>query len=537
MTFGEPTGAMRKSGSSVGGEATSVYEGEKGTRSNHAPSEAESPQAESASCGVHSDSFMGGTNIRGPGLIAARLSSTELCKPGSSATTLAAGGPSGSLKRTQLADAQIPACAEQLNGVTCIPASCREGFDVPSKAGAASVTSAELESSPPGAEQFPSWVTLPSCESLRQCPAMSGWPSHLASVCASDTTLVHCLHQLPPPADPRTVGKVDFEYIPSPLESEFISLVEKEYKDQPSSVCAVQDQFADMFGQWATKAEAAWDNPAMMSVSDASVVAGWSKDNSQPFSLMRTTVTMPDGSTHTSSRKIEPIAGILRHPWASNPKGGTFCKSATSERNLFDHRYVVLDSPRDPTFAMRYPGRKVFMDLGATSFGDRPKDSHDTTIGDARTYEDMFSRMGVEFDMKMGWEVKSFAQQEIFANMAKYDPTLVGRTCHAIRPAAPAPGHLDNALEILAQIWRPGDYFVFKLDIDTPEVEEAFMRVVLDKCPHIVAELIYEEHCNVPELATCCWGTDQSVVGRKYGAALKRFQHLRKLGIRSHFWV
>jgi len=367
---------------------------------------------------------------------------------------------------------------------------------------------------------------------------MQGWPSHLASVCSTETVLMHCLRQLPPPADPSTVGTVSTEYVSSPFETTFMSVIDKEFNDQPPTICTVQDRFAALVANWVHRSEAAWGKPASMSVSDASVMDGWAEDNSQPFSLFRSTVTMPDGTKHTSGRMIEPVAGLLRHPWAS--RGGTttsWCKGEGAGRSLYDHRYVVLDSPRDPTFHLRYPGRKVFVDLGATTFGDRPIESRVTTIGDARTYEDMFGDMGVRFDLKMGWEVRNFKVSEFYANVGKYAGDLVGRTCQAIREAQPLPGHMDNALELLAQIWRPGDYFVFKLDIDNRPVEEAFMRMVMDKCPHVVAELIYEEHCNVPELVASSWRTVEGVRELKYGSALKRFHKLREMGIRSHFWV
>jgi len=381
-------------------------------------------------------------------------------------------------------------------------------------------------------------VTLPSCESLQRCPAMQGWPSHLASVCGTDTVLMHCLHQLPPPADPAKVGVVKTEYVPSAFETQYIDVIDKEFNDQPPTVCQVQDRYEDLVTDWVRKSDAAWEKPESMSVSDPAVLRGWAEDQKQPFSLFRSTVTLPDGSTHTSGRMIEPVAGLLRHPWSS-PSGTTnrWCKGQGTGRSVYDHRYVVLDSHKDPTFHLRYPGRKVFIDLGATTFGDRPVDSRNAEIGDARTYEDMFGDMGVRFDLKMGWEVKNYKVSDFFAHAGKYAADLPARTCQLIRTAQPLHGHLDNALELLAQIWRPGDYFVFKLDIDNRPVEEAFMRMVMDKCPHVVAELIYEEHCNVPELISCCWGTVAGVRELKYGTALKRFHKLRKMGIRAHFWV
>lgn len=435
--------------------------------------------------------------------------------------------------RVVLPAASLPTCAtaKPAHGqmVQCIPSGCREGGPV----------SARGASTPLGAETLPSWATVPSCLTVARCPGMRGWPSHLAALCASDWLVTRCIGSLPPPADPATVPDVEVSYEASDLEREYLSAVQLKFFDQPKRVCDVQDLFFDPIAEWVAVAESRWEPTTGVRGEDTELAFRQAAGRANgPYSHMVSSIHRSDGSVSTARVPLEPLAGLMRHPFAGI-NGKAWCKTdSKGARSLYDWRYLATESARDPSFALRYPGRKVLIDLGATTWGVRDSDAVDASIADARTYADIFGAAGIEFDMVFGWEMnRRYTPAMYFQGLATYAPQKLDKHCFASRAASPLPGHLDNALEMITQLWRPGDYFVFKLDIDNRPVEEMFIKIVAERCPMVVAELIYEQHAHVPELNECCWHSAPEVVAMSYGTSLRRFKQLRELGIRAHFWV
>jgi hypothetical protein len=345
---------------------------------------------------------------------------------------------------------------------------------------------------------------------------------------------------LPPPADPLIVPEVEISYEASELETEYHAAVHRDFFDQPMRVCDVQDRFFDPIAEWVRIAESRWEGAAAGGGAEDAEL-GFRQAASRPsgpYSHMVTSITEADGTVSTARVPLEPLVGLMRHPFAGI-KGKVWCRTdAKGARSLYDWRYLATESARDPSFGLRYPGRKVLIDLGATTWGVRDNRVADSTVADARTYADIFGAAGIEFDMVFGWEMnRRYTPDMFFQGLRTYAPQRLDKYCFASRAASPLPGHLDNALEMLTQLWRPGDYFVFKLDIDNRPVEEQFIKVVAERCPMVIAELVYEQHAHVPELNECCWHSAPEVLAMSYGSSLRRFKQLRELGIRAHFWV
>ena len=91
----------------------------------------------------------------------------------------------------------------------------------------------------------------------------------------------------------------------------------------------------------------------------------------------------------------------------------------------------------------------------------------------------------------------------------------------------------------------PEDFVVVKVDIDTPAAELTIMEAIADR-PEIAAlvdEIFFEYHLRVddasPAGAKCDAGFAQDAEGRcdTPADALELMTRLRRLGIRSHFWI
>jgi hypothetical protein len=400
----------------------------------------------------------------------------------------------------------------------------------------------------PRAAPLPNWLGQAHESVEQQCPnVFQGWPT-LEYLCDEVRDPEHlasgCLLRLPAPTaaqdDAFMKGDWSHEYLPSQFEEDWIDMAEK----HPSAnkkfyVCGLQHdpRFKQFFVDWVKITNDAWRSSPNERMSkfmvDCDTVDSWKTDKSNPMSLM--VFRRKVGSKQTCmAMMLEPIAGILRHPsTVCSPPDGVV-------RGLTAYTYLALPGGMDPAFRAMFPGRRVLVDLGASVFfSGESKFGEDPSQGNmwfqSGTWMDMYRQMGLEFDLYLGWEVRSDAKAPDMLDMInKWDRDMAGRVCWANRPASTVAGHVDNAMEMLAQLWRPGDYFVFKLDVDTPSVEIPLVREFLLKCPHVVQEFVFEFHVPIGEMMDCCWG-DQ--VGETYPAALRLFQDLRKKGIVAHFWT
>ena len=103
------------------------------------------------------------------------------------------------------------------------------------------------------------------------------------------------------------------------------------------------------------------------------------------------------------------------------------------------------------------------------------------------------------------------------------------------RAASNVPGSPDNPLEVLRLVAEPGDFVVFKLDIDTPFTEKRIIIDILNN-PHyacLIDELFFEHHAEIGAMKYW-WGTAK--VEGSLRDSITLFQALRRAGIRAHAW-
>ena len=87
----------------------------------------------------------------------------------------------------------------------------------------------------------------------------------------------------------------------------------------------------------------------------------------------------------------------------------------------------------------------------------------------------------------------------------------------------------------------PADFVAIKVDIDHgPEIEIVRSIARTPALASLVDELFFEYHFDFDKVATG-WGdpTDPSFVGGQHNVddALRLMHDLRRVGIRSHFWI
>ena len=71
---------------------------------------------------------------------------------------------------------------------------------------------------------------------------------------------------------------------------------------------------------------------------------------------------------------------------------------------------------------------------------------------------------------------------------------LMGRVTFFNFPITAVPGSPRNPLHVIKNMARPGDFVVFKLDIDFPEAERALMeQLTTDKELHALIDIVYYE--------------------------------------------
>ena len=94
-------------------------------------------------------------------------------------------------------------------------------------------------------------------------------------------------------------------------------------------------------------------------------------------------------------------------------------------------------------------------------------------------------------------------------------------------------GSAMNPVDWIHDLYKPGDYIAFKLDIDNEAVEGELIQQVLamENAGGIIAEMFFEKHYSAADMQKY-FGTPTT----KYPAALRLMHELRAKGVRVHYW-
>jgi hypothetical protein len=234
--------------------------------------------------------------------------------------------------------------------------------------------------------------------------------------------------------------------------------------------------------------------------------------------------------THTTW--IEPLAYGLRHPKA-------LCGPAAGEY-LLDKTYLVLATAADhAATSLHQPcsGRscqRLYFDLGAGTFKDSAAaGNHPNSQG---WMYDAFKRGGLEFDRLLLWEA-TVINDTVLLGMVP--PQLQYKYQYFNIPVGLDPSAPNHPLQMLRALAQPGDFVVFKLDLDNSAVETAVIRELL-KDPDLLGlidSFMFEYHVNFQDMIAAGWAGHTVSPDSDLTDAYALFLKLRRRGVRAHSWV
>ena len=218
---------------------------------------------------------------------------------------------------------------------------------------------------------------------------------------------------------------------------------------------------------------------------------------------------------------LEPLVSFLRHPLA-------LC-AENDDVDVLDKSYLLVPRVEEVTHADSY---KWLFDAGASTYN--------TGAGGASQswFVETYRARGIEFDRIIGWEA---ARTDPKTQWGDIPADIKRKTSWYNIPASATVGHADNPLTFIKALTKPEDFVVFKLDIDTPEVEVSLVQQLMNdtELHTLIDEFYFEHHVKGSPMQWHGWGdlrrheTPLNDIQDSYEV----FYYLREKGIRAHSWV
>jgi len=219
------------------------------------------------------------------------------------------------------------------------------------------------------------------------------------------------------------------------------------------------------------------------------------------------------------NRSIEPLAGLSRHPRYLVPKfdGGY----------LVHKGYLVIDCHLMVNL-LPSKGRYFYFDLGASSWV--------TGAGGVSQawFHQVYTKCG--FPLFNGgyfmWEVAYQHPGNFWGPI----PAVIKPYYHWYNVPASTAQTPENPLQMIKKLVKKEDFLVLKIDIDSPNIEDAFIEQILadPELMTLIDDMFFEHHVNVPEMGP--WGIP-ATHPVYLNATYRLFRKLRLGGIVAHSWV
>jgi hypothetical protein len=220
------------------------------------------------------------------------------------------------------------------------------------------------------------------------------------------------------------------------------------------------------------------------------------------------------GQRHFSP--IEPLAGPLRHPYIC----GT---GKIHDPDVIRKDWLVID-PWIP-HVYRAKGKPRYFDAGASGWVGESSGSSQ------QWFWALYGRMAVHFDSFHCWEASKWDRKTYFDQIP---PELWPKYNFYNFPATTDPKDEHCPIFELNKTHSPGDFVVFKLDIDNTPVEEALVEALLKHPEQLlkIDEFFWEHHVFMPTMVFA-WGRQDK--DQKY--TIEYLKRMREIGVRAHSWV
>jgi hypothetical protein len=263
----------------------------------------------------------------------------------------------------------------------------------------------------------------------------------------------------------------------------------------------------------------------------------------------------PTGKTRVQI--IEPLIGLVRDPLSICPKPANvpidvYSTRGPMEDDVQSKRHLLIgpaspwtDQPKDPKswrlggfepWTKESDGRQprarqnVLIDMGASIYSSW--NGEETVVG-AKWFVDRFQKFQMSFDWVVSYEYEKMDPGQVFA---KVPPDLLPHYIYYNQGIEKAPDGKWNPWRILRGMGiTRHDYVVAKLDIDTPDIENALTEQVLSdpRNTELIDEFFYEHHVNTRWMNRW-WHTENSPLLLK--DTYRIFTALRSKGVRMHGW-
>lgn len=251
---------------------------------------------------------------------------------------------------------------------------------------------------------------------------------------------------------------------------------------------------------------------------------------------------------------IEPLWGMLRdpfdiycHEYALHKEGwtpGRQSKSHILAQGYAPYRLTNGDDYADDDVApWRSHGippwhswndghqraRRVLLDLGSSFFarwGTKEK------AGSGRWFYDMYHKRGQPFDRFIAVESSPLPVAEAYRQLPQ--DLVAVYTLINLPVSLTDQSDQVNCVRLIKALVQPNDFFVVKVDIDSPALERGLVGLLLEDAElrELVDELMFEHHVKVKPMIPH-WGAE---LGEDMADSHKLFSHLRQAGIRAHSW-
>jgi hypothetical protein len=234
------------------------------------------------------------------------------------------------------------------------------------------------------------------------------------------------------------------------------------------------------------------------------------------------------GKTHVEY--IEPLVSHLRFPLCKCidiiPADPRFQYHPTTFRG-----WII---PPPPGVLADDSIQKYYFDAGASSWNDG-------SGGPSLSYfHDMWLRHGIDFD-----EIYAF---EMGTTPTKFDAAIPDfmkdhvfyQQCKVSSQASDDSPETPFLPLSIARKAHPNDYVLFKLDIDSPKVEDGNIHYIIDDPNNNIDEVFWEHHVRGNYLLTEWRGLDNNeeyLADVTLRESYEFFLKMRLKGIRAHSWI
>ena len=221
---------------------------------------------------------------------------------------------------------------------------------------------------------------------------------------------------------------------------------------------------------------------------------------------------------------IEPLVSHLRFP---------LCKCATfepqSKREYYHWWQITFKGWVIPPPGVRND-RKFFFDAGASDWN---KGAGGPSL---KFFFNMWNRHGIEMDQIYAYEMTTPVNDFQKTVPDQYKPRVHYQQCAvASTPETDSQEHpfLPHVIQRKASM---EDYVLFKLDIDSPHIEDNTIDYIINDPNNIVDEVAWEHHIGGNYLMRE-WGPESDLAKFTLRQSYELFLKMRLKGIRAHSWI